>query len=321
MTALWTVGVICVDTKGHIASGASSHGIALKVAGCAGTLVDQAESRISLPGTSPKLKAIEIAAAYNSLSVGMGYFGSSMERPKIPTAIQAVKLPDMCFQGFEYKERLIPIDFLVCFYFPGEPQQMEEFSFLSNLNNISLVWSWIESWIAESCLVTLTVQTSHSYWGIMLLAKTSESKQENPSLYTVEMANVESTFDLSSSEGVDFLDTFPSMNPNSNGQVRIHDFFRALRLKACNLFEKIFGVLDVEKKGKITFKQLGDSFKPAIPNTDEFEIHELLKSFDTNSDGRIHNDEFVACLRRNPLLVALFSPQLMHKNLSGVDDT
>ncbi|KAL7199122.1 hypothetical protein ACSBR2_021408 [Camellia fascicularis] len=44
-------------------------------------------------------------------------------------------------------------------------------------DNISLVWSWIESWIAESCLVTLTVQTSHSYGDIMLLAKASESKQ------------------------------------------------------------------------------------------------------------------------------------------------
>ncbi|CAL5436544.1 unnamed protein product [Camellia sinensis] len=41
-----------------------------------------------------------------------------------------------------------------------------------------------------------------------------------------------------SSEAVDFLDTFLSMNPDS----------RVLRLKACNLSEKIFGVLDVEKK-------------------------------------------------------------------------
>ncbi|CAL5382909.1 unnamed protein product [Camellia sinensis] len=164
---------------------------------------------------------------------------------------------------------------------------------------------------------------------------------------------VESTFDLSSSEAVDFQDTFLSKNPNSSGQVRIHDFFRLLRLKACNLSEKIFGVLDVEKKGKITFKQmgnlllavpvwvsscpiatifrracelafiechtggnhyiseqeLGDSIKAAIPNMDEFEIHELFKSFDTDSDGRINKDDFITCLRGNPLLVALFSPQ------------
>ncbi|XP_028094742.1 uncharacterized protein LOC114294801 [Camellia sinensis] len=33
-----------------------------------------------------------------------------------------------------------------------------------------------------------------------------------------------------------------------SGQVKIHNFFRVLRLKACNLSEKIFGVLDVEKK-------------------------------------------------------------------------
>ncbi|XP_028078192.1 lysophospholipid acyltransferase LPEAT2-like isoform X3 [Camellia sinensis] len=202
------------------------------------------------------------------------------------------------------------------------------------------------------------VQTSHSYGDIMLFAKASKSKQENPTLYTVEMARVESAFHLSSSEAVDFLDTFLSMNPDSSGEVKIHDFFRVLRLKACNLSEKIFRVLDVEQKGKITFKQflygsahvlkqplfrqacelafvecytggnhyiteqeLGDSIRQAIPNMDEFEIHELFKLFDTDSDGRINKDDFIACLRRNPLLVALFSPQLMHKNLSGVYDT
>ncbi|XP_057496388.1 LOW QUALITY PROTEIN: lysophospholipid acyltransferase LPEAT2-like [Actinidia eriantha] len=198
------------------------------------------------------------------------------------------------------------------------------------------------------------VQTSHSYGDFMLLAKASESKQENPTLYMVEMARVESTFHLSSLEAVDFLDTFLSMNPDSSGHVKVHDFCRVLRLKACRLSEKIFGLLDVEKKGKITFKQFlygsahvlkqplfrqacefafaechtsgnhyiseqefGHSALQAIPNLKQFEVHELFKLFDSDGDGRISKDDFTKCLRRNPLLIALFSPQLMLKNLLG----
>ncbi|XP_016507657.1 lysophospholipid acyltransferase LPEAT2 isoform X1 [Nicotiana tabacum] len=194
------------------------------------------------------------------------------------------------------------------------------------------------------------VQTSHSYGDVLLLAKALEANQENPSLYFVEMAAVEAAFHLSSLEAVEFLDVFLSMNPDSKGQVEIQDFLRVLRLKPCTLSEKMFGFTDMQKSGKMTFKQFlvgsahilkqplfhqacesaftacgddgknyileqefGYSLMLSLPGLSNNEIHGLFTLFDTDHDGKISKADLIACLRRYPLLIALFSPCLLQQ--------
>ncbi|OWM64981.1 lysophospholipid acyltransferase LPEAT2 isoform X2 [Punica granatum] len=201
-------------------------------------------------------------------------------------------------------------------------------------------------------------QTSHSFGDIMLLTKASELQQENPSNYLVEMAQVESLFHINSLEAVNFLDKFLSMKPDSSGHVTIDGFLSALKLRFSNLTDEVFHLIDVDNNGYITFKQFlfasahvmkqplfrqaceqafreydvggndhvseeqfGESIRPAVPEMTKDEIHELFGLFDADGDGRSSREEFLTCLRKNPLLIVLFSPQLGQAHTSGNGET
>ncbi|XP_072969123.1 lysophospholipid acyltransferase LPEAT2-like [Typha angustifolia] len=199
---------------------------------------------------------------------------------------------------------------------------------------------------AMSCALNV-LQTSHSYGDLMILTRASELAKNKCTNYTVEMAWIESNFNISTSEAVELLDQFFAMNPDSNGRVGIHDFWTAFGLELSSpLCEKIFCYFDVERKGSITFRQfligsahirkqpmfmraceaafdkctetcqmsitqLSDILRPTMSYMTDNSIHQLFQIFDVDDDGTISKHDFIICLRKFPHLVALFADYIV----------
>ncbi|KAJ6836831.1 lysophospholipid acyltransferase LPEAT2 isoform X1 [Iris pallida] len=190
------------------------------------------------------------------------------------------------------------------------------------------------------------VQTSHSYADVMLFTRASELK-DNCSIDLVEMASTQIS-SITTSEAMELLDQFFSMNPDSNGRVKSLDFLIGYGLGLNPLSEKVFCYLDVEKKGSITFRQflygianvrtqpsflracesafnictesgvkhhvsqsqLGDIICATVPSMSDETLHHIFLLLDADEDGMVSRDDFMASLWRNPLLIVLFAAHI-----------
>ncbi|KAF8412339.1 hypothetical protein HHK36_000301 [Tetracentron sinense] len=97
----------------------------------------------------------------------------------------------------------------------------------------------------------------------------------------------------------------------------VHVMKQPLFRQACEL---AFAECESRGYGSISKQQLGDFVRPGMQDIREEEICELFILFDTDSDGVVSKNDFMTCLRRNPLLIALFSHVLLHKGLLEAND-
>ncbi|GJM97465.1 hypothetical protein PR202_ga14394 [Eleusine coracana subsp. coracana] len=177
--------------------------------------------------------------------------------------------------------------------------------------------------------------TSYSYGDSMIMARAVEAGKENCSSYMVEMAWVKDIYGVSTAEAMELLECFLMMNPDSNGRVRVQDFWALFGLDCSPLCKKIFHYFDFDNKESITFRQKQPLFQCACatafekcrdPETSEISqaqladvlrlsmllpsddgMMKLFRTFDIDNDEKISRDDFVTCLSKFPFLIALFA--------------
>jgi len=92
------------------------------------------------------------------------------------------------------------------------------------------------------------------------------------------------------------------LDPKNTGNIDFQSFSDLIRNKMAerDTLEQIqmaFQMLDMEKSGKITFSNLKKVAKELGETISDQELHEMINEADTDNDGEISFEEFVALIR------------------------
>jgi Ca2+-binding EF-hand superfamily protein len=92
------------------------------------------------------------------------------------------------------------------------------------------------------------------------------------------------------------------MDPSNTGRIDFQNFAELIHSKMAereqiDQIQMAFEMLDDDRTGKISFKNLKRVAKELGETLTEQEIHEMINEADTDNDGEISFDEFVAIVR------------------------
>ncbi|XP_020585366.1 lysophospholipid acyltransferase LPEAT2-like [Phalaenopsis equestris] len=206
-----------------------------------------------------------------------------------------------------------------------------------------------ETGLLQIAITSIGLTTLTSFWCVQCDCRFTVVKFEN-------YVSILQSFSISTSEALELMDQFCLMNPDSNGLVKFRGFCTVFGLGDNLPSKKIFTYLDVERRGSIAFRQFligsahvrkqplfmracetafntfcdsesscstltieqfRDKLQSMMPSTDKESLNQLVHLFDVDEDGKIDRDDFMSCLWKNPLLVALF-PALIDTTILAV---
>lgn len=100
----------------------------------------------------------------------------------------------------------------------------------------------------------------------------------------------------------EILRLITELDPDNSGTINFENFAELIHSKMSerekiDQMEMAFKMLDEDRTGKVTFKNLKRVAQQLGENLTDQEIHEMINEADTDNDGEISLDEFIALVR------------------------